>query len=265
MHRRSPIINRKIQIEIDRLISCGILRKSTSNWASPLVAVLKKDGSLRITCNFKRLNAATVVPVFPMPMVSDLISSLGGSKVFSVLDLLSGYFQAAIEESSIPLTAVCTASGLYEWTRMPQGCAGSPANFQSLMAIVCDGLERIQVYLDDVIVPSATAADHVGQRTELFLRFAKHDLKLSPKKAHIGAAEVTFLGHRITHNGLHPDPKKTDALTKMKMPTTRSELRSLLGSVSYLRKFVKNLAKRIKPLTDLLKKNTRFEFTACHE
>ncbi|CAB1118926.1 unnamed protein product [Ectocarpus sp. CCAP 1310/34] len=264
-YRRSPVINRKIKIEIDRLVSVGILRKSTSNWASPLVAVLKKDGSLRLTCNFKRLNEATIVPVFPMPLVSDLISALGGSKVFSVLDLMSGYFQAAIDESSIPLTAVCTSFGLFEWTRTPQGCSGSPANFQSLMAKVCDGLRKIQVYLDDVIVPSLTAAEHVVQLRELLVRFKEFDLKLSPKKAHIGSAEVTFLGHLITPFGLHPDPKKTDAMAKMKMPKTKSELRSMLGSVSYLRKFLPNLARNITDLTALLKKDVHFKFTAHHE
>ncbi|CAB1109315.1 unnamed protein product [Ectocarpus sp. CCAP 1310/34] len=236
-YRRSPVINRKIKIEIDRLVSCGILRKFTSNWASPLVAVLKEDGSLRLTCNFTRSNEATIVPVFPMPLVSDLISALGGSKVFSVLDLMSGYFQAAIDESSIPLTAVCTSFGLSEWTRTPQGYSGSPANFQSLMA----------------------------KLRELLVRFTEFDLKLSPKKAHIGSAEVTFLGHLITPFSVRPDPKKTDAMAKMKMPKTKSELRSMLGSVSYLRKFLPNLARNITDLTALLEKDAHFKFTAHHE
>ncbi|CAB1111159.1 unnamed protein product [Ectocarpus sp. CCAP 1310/34] len=192
-------------------------------------------------------------------------SGAGREQGFSVLDLLSGYFQAAIDELNIPLTAVCTSFGLFEWTRTPQGCSGSPVNCQSLMAKVCDGLKRIQVYLDDVIVPSLTAAEHLVQLKELLVRFTEFELKLSPKKAHIGSAEVTFLGHLITPFGLHPDPKKTDAMAKMKMPKTKSELRSMLGSVSYLRKFRPNLARNITDLTALLQKAAHFKFTAHHE
>ena len=116
-HRRNPVINAKVQIEIDNLLADGVLRKSNSSWASPLVVVMKKDGSRRLTCNYQRLNDETIIPVLPSPSIDEPLGSLNGSKVFSVLDLASRFFRAAIGPDSIPLTAVCTQTGLYEWLR----------------------------------------------------------------------------------------------------------------------------------------------------
>ena len=142
-----------MQIEIEKILAAGVLRKSNSNWASPLVVVMKKDGNIRLTCNYQRLNDATIIPVLPLPSI-ELLDSLGGSTVFSGLDVARGFFQAAIEPDSIPLTAVCTQTGLYEWLRMPMGTSGSPGCFQRLIAQVCEGLQRVQLYIDDIVVHS---------------------------------------------------------------------------------------------------------------
>ena len=234
-YRRNPAINAKVQIEIDKLLAAGVRRKSNFHWASPLVVVMKKDGNIRLTCNYQRLNDATIIPVLPLPSIDELLDSLGGSTVFSVLDLASGFFQAAIEPDSIPLTAVCTKTGLYEWLRMPMGTSGSPGSFQRLMTQVCEGLQRVQLYLDDIVVHSKSGSHHVTNLRGFLAR--QYNLKLAPKKAHIGAPEVQFLGHSVSPFGVSPDPKKIDAMLKMTMPSTERELRSLLGSVSYLRKF----------------------------
>ena len=145
-YRRNPVINAKVQIEIDKLLAAGVLRKSNSNWASPLVVVMKKDGNIRLTCNYQRLNDATIIPVLPLPSIDELLDSLGGSTLFSVLHLASGFFQAAIEPDSIPLTAVCTQTGLYEWLRMPMGTSGSPGRFQRLVAQVRDVYSGYSIY-----------------------------------------------------------------------------------------------------------------------
>ena len=125
-YRRNPAINAKTHIKIDKLLAADVLRKSNFNWASPLVVVTKKDGNIRLTCNYQRLNDATIMPVLTVPSIDELLDSLAGSKVFSVLDLAIGFFQAAVEPDSIHLTALCTQTGLYEWLRMPMGTSGSP-------------------------------------------------------------------------------------------------------------------------------------------
>ena len=181
-----------------------------------------------------------------------------------MLDLASGFFQADIESGSIPLTAVCTQTGLYEWLRIPMGTSGSPWCFQRFMTQVCEGLQRVQSYIDDIVVNSLSAPHHVDDLCGFLARLTEYKLKLSPKKAHIGAPEVQFLGHLVTPSGLRPYLKKEDAMLKMPMPPTKGELASLLGGVAYLRKKLPGLPTTGKDLHFLLRKDVHFEFTAHH-
>ena len=118
-YRHSPVLAAKVQAEIDKLVLAGDSKKTVySNWSSPLVVIMKANGSIRLTCNYKKVNEQSVIPVMPLPTVEDLLSDLGGAKVFSTLDLVSGFFQHSIHEDSIPITAVCTQSGTWEWNVM---------------------------------------------------------------------------------------------------------------------------------------------------
>ena len=123
--------------------------------------MLKKDGTARITVNYRKLNAATVIPKVPLPNIEDLLNSLGGSTVFTVMDITSGYFTSCIDEDAIPLTAMVTAFGLYEWLRCPQGAAGSPGHFTRMMAQVLNGIQRVQPFIDDIICHSKGVQQHL--------------------------------------------------------------------------------------------------------
>ena len=126
-YRHSPALTAKVRTEIDKLVLAGILRRSYSNWSSPLLVVIAKaDGRLRITCNYKRVNEQSVIPVMPLPTIDDLLSDFGGALLFRTMDLVSAFFQCKMHEDSIPLTAVCTQSGYWGWTVMPMGLASSP-------------------------------------------------------------------------------------------------------------------------------------------
>ena len=118
------------------------MRRSYQNWSSPLVVIAKADGRIRITCNYKRVNEQSVIPVLPLLTVDDLLADLGGPHVFSTRDLVSGFFRCSILEDSIPLTAVCTQSRNWEWTVAPMGLASSPG--WSIMLRVFEGLERVR-------------------------------------------------------------------------------------------------------------------------
>ena len=131
--RHSPVLAAKVCTEVDKLLLADILRGRYSNWASPLVVVTKSDGRIGLTCDYKKINEQSIIPVLPLPVVDDLLSELGNSRVFSTTDLISGFFQCAIDKDSIPLTAVCIQDGLQKWTVMPQGLASSPGWFQSIM------------------------------------------------------------------------------------------------------------------------------------
>ncbi|CAB1113019.1 unnamed protein product [Ectocarpus sp. CCAP 1310/34] len=180
-YRYSPVMKENVQIEIDKLLLAGVLRRSYSNWASPLVVVAKANGGVRLTVNYKRINKMSVIPTLPIRIVEDILAELDKSKIFSTLDLVSGFFQCSIEEDSIPITAVITSTGLYEFLSVPQGLSSSPGWFHSVMARVCGGLERVRLFIDDVIVFSRDGAEHVRDLERFFERMVKFNLKLALK------------------------------------------------------------------------------------
>ena len=262
-YRYNPVVAKEVDSIIDKYLKAGIIRRSQSPYAAPIVVVLKKNGKIRITCDYRRLNEATVIPQAPIPRIDELLDTLGSAKLFSSFDMMSGFHQIMIGENSVPLTASCTASGLYEFLVMPMGTSGSPGHFQRVMQhVTADLAHFVTLYIDDVLVRSndeASMVDHI----ERFLKaLTKHNLKISPSKTEIGAEEINFLGQTISPRGVKPDAKKVDALRKLPMPNNITELRSLLGGLSYYRKFLPNLSKKLKSITRLLKKDVPFHFTA---
>ena len=144
------------------------------------------------------------------------------------------------------------------------GLAVSPGWFQPIMLHVCEGLERVRLFIDDIVCFSSNRGEHVNDLRKLLERLAYFNLKLTPKKAHFGVKVVKGLDHRITAKGIEPDPGKVEALLKIPMPTNVSQLRSLMGAVSHYRKKMPKMAAETKTLNALLKKGTRFEFSAKH-
>ena len=193
-----------------------------------------------------------------------MLDTLGGGSVFSVFDLFSGFTQLTIHPDTIPLTAFCTPNGLYKWLPMPPGAAGAPAWFVSVMRLVTTGLDNILMYLD-AIGPDDCPLHHVATLATFFARLRLHKLKLSPDKSRIGAARVAFLGHVILADGVRPNDARVAALARMPMPTDIKQLRSLLGGLSYYRKFLPNMAYHIRPVTVLLEKGAAFEFASAIE
>ena len=207
------------------------------------------------------MNKVTETPQIAIPRVDEVLDTLGGGSVFSVFDLLSEFTQLTIHPETIPLTAFCTPNGLYEWLRMPQGAAGAPAWFVSVVRLVTSNLDNIRMNLDDAIGSNDSPTTHVATLATFFARLRLHNLKVSPNKTRIGAARVEFLGHIISQDGVRPKDDKIAALTCMPMPRDIEQLRSLLGGLSYYRKFLPNMAKRVRPITALLKKGATFGFT----
>ncbi|CAB1106230.1 unnamed protein product [Ectocarpus sp. CCAP 1310/34] len=216
-----------------------LIQHSTSPWASPLVVIPKKDGSVRITVNYKRLNALVDLDGQPLPRVDGILDSLYTGKVFSIFDLDSAFHQIVCDEDTVPLTAFCTPTQLFEWLRMPQGANASPSWFVKVINRVVHGLERVLAYLDDVICFDEEPLGHVLNLIEFFKRLRQYNLKLFPGKARVGATHANFLLHTISPAGL----------------------RSLLGGLSYYRKFLKNLATKVRPLNSLLIQGVPFKYT----
>ena len=225
------------------------------------MCVPKKSGGIRITVNYQKLNKVAEIHQTAIPRVDEVLDTLGGGSIFSVLDLFMGFTQLTIHPDTIPLTAFCTPNRLYEWLRMPRGAAW----LASGKRLVTAGFDNIRMYLDDAIVSDDCPLHHVATLATFFACFRLHKPKLSPGKSRIGAARVDFLGHVISADGVRLNDDRVAALTRMAMPTDINQLRSLLGGLSYYRKFLPNITRHIRPITALLKKGAAFDFTSAME
>ena len=267
--RRIPFALRDtVHQMIQDMLEQGVVQPSHSPWASPIVLVKKKDGSIRFCVDYRRLNSITKVDVFPLPRIDDTLDLLAGAKYFTSLDLASGYWQVEMSPESREKTAFITYSGLYEFTKMPFGLCNAPATFQRLMETVLAGLNRKScvVYIDDILVFSRTYEEHLAHLREVFERLAKAGLRMKPKKCNFCCEQVCYLGHVVSEAGIAVNPEKVEAVRSFPQPTNLKKLRSFLGLASYYRRFIPNFSKVAGPLYALTKKNAELSWTPkCKE
>ena len=225
-----------------------------------IVLVPKKDGTVCFCIDFRKVNALTLKDQFPLPLISEVLDSLGSAKYFSNLDLASGYWQIRLAEKDIPKTAFVTYSGQYEFTRMPFGLCNAPGTFQRAMQVVLTGLQPqiALAYLDDILIYSSTFENHLKDIKQVLQRFREHNLKIKLKKCHFAQKELHFLGHLITPEGLKPDPDKLRAVDEFKTPKDITNVRQFLGLAGYYRRFIKDFASIARPLFNLLKNDHPF-------
>ena len=262
--RQNPAVRREEMAQVQQMLSSNVIRSSNSTWASPVVMVRKKDGSLRFCVDFRQLNAATIKDAHPLPRIDDLLDALHGAKWFSTLDLKSGYWQVPIAEQDKEKTAFRTSSGqLFEFNQVPFGLCNAPATFSRLMDRVLAGLhwETCLFYLDDIIVFSSTWEEHLARLCEVFERLRHAKLKLGAAKCTFAAKEVSYLGHRVTEEGLLPDPSLLAAIRDIPPPKTATEVRSFLDLAGYYRRYVKGFAAIAAPLHALTRKDALFHWS----
>ena len=246
-----------------------VIRPSTSPWASPVVMVKKRDGTMKFCVDFCKMNNATIKDAHPLPRIDDTLESLHGAQYFTTLDLKSGYWQVPIREEDKEKTAFRTSSGqLYEFNQLPFGLCNAPATFSHLMDRTLAGLawNICLYYLDDIIVFSVTWEEHLERLRAVFERLRRANLKLGARKCHLAAREVSFLGYKVTPEGLEPEPRLMEGISKLPPPINVAEVRSFLGLVGYYRRFVKRFSDKKAPLNLLLHKDQPWKWTPeCQE
>ena len=250
----------KVEEELNKLESEGVIVPvQHSEWAAPIVPVLKSNGMVRICGDFKlTANKATKTEVYPLPRIEDLFASLAGGKMFSKLDLSHAYLQLPLAKESQPFVTVNTHKGLYRYQQLPFGVASAPAIFQRTMESVLQGLTNVCVYLDDILVSGRSMQEHLVNLEEVLKRLEEAGLRLKKEKCSFLMQEVEYLGHRISKEGLQPTEAKVRAVAEAPEPQQVDELRSFLGLVNYYGKFLPSLASTAAPLYRLLQKKAHW-------
>ena len=244
--RRTPLhFQRQEKEYLDKLLQQGVIEPSFSEWSAAPVLVRKKSGELRYCIDYRALNEKTVKDNYSLPLIDDCLDSLYGKKLFSVLDLCSGYFQLPLHVDSRHKSSFSTRFGSFQWTRLPQGLCTAPATFSRAMSLVLRGLtwEEVVVYLDDVIVLGTDFTDSLEALRKVFLRFRSFNLKIKPSKCKFFRRQVEFLGKLVDGNGVSIAPDKLDAVKNWPVPTDPKQLQSFLGFMNYHRDHIKDFAK----------------------
>ena len=246
----------------------GIVEPAASPWASNIVLVKKKDGTLRFCVDYRRLNSVTKQDSYPLPLIDNCLNALSGSSWYSTLDLRSGYYNIPIAEKDRDKSAFITRSGCYRFTVMPFGLTCAPSEFQRLMDCVLCELSYMTclVYLDDVIVFGSTFEKELTRLNEVFSRLQSAKLKLKPSKCSLFQHNVEFLGHVVSAEGIAMQNDKVAAIRDWPPCRNVSEVRAFMGLSGYYRRFVKDFSIIASPLYDLMKKGVKFCWSdACQE
>ena len=228
-----------------------------------MLLVEKKDGSLRMVVDYRALNEVTIKNKYPLPMINDLFDQLQGAKVFSKIDLRSGHHQLKIREKDIPKTTFTTRYGLYEYTVMSFGLTNAPAYFMSMMnKVFMEFLDKfVVVFIDDILVYSKNEEEHAEHLRLVLEKLREHQLYTKFSKCEFWLKEVGFLGHVISGEGIAVDPVKVQAVTEWLAPTLVGDIHSFLELAGYYRRFIENFSKIAKPMIELLKKESKYNWT----
>ncbi len=261
--RRLPFAVRDaVSQEVKRLESEGIIEKvDSSPWVSPLVAIQKKSGGIRLCVGLREPNKAVIIDSHPLPHIEEVFTELLGASMFSTIDLQNAYHQVTLHQDSRDLTAFVTHEGLYRFTWVPYGLASAPSAFQRMTSQILAGLDGVQCYLDDIIVCNDNPELHEKRLQSILQWLQNCGLKLNVEKCHFRKTELPFLGHVISASGLHPNPDHVLAIQQAPPPHDARSLHSFLGLAGWYFKFIPNYATLVEPLRALLQKATGFCWT----
>ena len=261
---------------VDEMKANGFIRDSTSNFASPVFFVKKKNGKNRLVVDYRELNKITKKVDYPIPHIDDLIQKWKGCKYFVSLDIRSAYYNIRMHEPDIEKTAFKTPRGLYEWLVMPFGLCNAPATFQSFMDnifIVYHRRGDTSSFFDDITIgigtdPTGESSDvnfAIKVTKEILHVLRENKLYLNPEKCLLLQLEIPFLGYLISGKGIRPDPVKLAGIKDWPVPTNVSETRSFLGIIGFYRRFIQNFSTTAKPLHELLRNDTTWHWSESQQ
>ena len=259
-YRMNPLKQKYLQDEVKYLLENDFIEPSQSNYSSPCILVPKSNGTYRMCTDYRKVNSVTKTDSFPIPRIDDCIDKVGNSKYVTKFDLLKGFWQVPLTDRAKEVSAFATPNGLYQYKVMPFGMKNSPATFQRLVNNVICGIDGCDAYTDDVIIYSDSWSDHLQRIRKFFDRLSKAKLTVNLAKTEFFHATVTFLGHLVGQGQVKPLEAKVNAISEFPVPKCKRQLMRFLGMAGYYRKFCKNFSGIAEPLTNLLKKSTKFKW-----
>lgn len=260
----SPARQKLVEEELEKMLDLNIVEPSRSPWSSPIVLLDKPDGSRRFCINFKALNAVTKPDAYPLPKVTHILDRLRDARYLSSLDIKSAFWQIPLDPDSKEKTAFTVPGrGLYHFNAMPFGLHNAPATWQRFIdSVLGPELEvNVFVYLDDIIVVGSNFEKHLEVLDKVLKRLRDAKLTINKAKCQFCRSELKYLGYMIDGDGLRVDPDKVESILKIPPPKSAKEVRQFVGTASWYRRFIPDFSTRLYPLTCMLKKGKKFEWT----
>jgi hypothetical protein len=262
-YRMSTLELKELQTQLEELLKKGYIRPSVSPWGAPVLFERKKNGTLRLCIDFRQLNKVTVKNKYPLPRIDDLFDQLKDAKIFSKMDLRSGYHQVRIKEEDISKTAFRTRYGHYEFTMVPFGLSNAPTVFMCLMnGVFREYLDKfVIVFLDDIIIYSKSKEEHEHHLRMVLQVLRERKLYAKLSKCSFYQKQIQYLGHIISKDGITVDPEKIEAIREWSSLKNVTEVRSFMGLVGYYIRFIEGFSKITHPITSLQRKGMKFPWT----
>ena len=268
--RRVPIVlKERLKNELDRLTQRKVIRpiQEPTDWVSSMIAAKKPDGNIRLSIDPHYLNPALKGSHYPLSVIEKILPELSKAKVFSKVDLKEGFLQVELDEESSRLTVFQTPWGRYRFHTMPFGITPAPEIFQTKLDQNLEGLKEVFKIADDILITgqeemeSEADEDHDRNLKSLLDQCRERNIKLNKKKFTFKCNDVQFIGHRLTKEGLKPDPAKVKAILSMKKPDDIAAVQRLMGMVKYLSKFLGDLSQICEPIRHLTHKDEPWLWT----
>ena len=267
-HRMAPVELQELRVQLQELLDKGFIRPSTSPWGAPVLFAKKKDKTLRLCIDYRQLNRVTIKNRYPLPRIDDLFDQLSGVRVYSKIDLRTGYHQLRVRDIDIPKTVFRTRYGHFEFTVMPFGLTNVPAAFMDLMHRIFQPYldQFVVVFVDDILIYSQSEWEQEYHLRIVLQLLRDHQLYPKFSKCEFRLTEVRFLGHVVSASGVSVDPEKVYAVMSWERPKSVFEIRSFLGLAGYYRRFIEDFSRIAAPMTRLTRKEVKFDWDdRCEE